>query len=114
MVVERGEIWWSDLPEPVGSGPGLTRPVLIIQSEFFNESSISTVSVAIITTNLDLAEMPGNILLSKQASKLPKDSVVNVTQIYTIDKGLLREYVSSLPSRKINQIDDSLRFALSL
>ena len=59
MVVERGEIWWSELPDPVGSGPGYDRAVLIVQSEFFNLSSINTVVIAIVTTNLDLVDMPG-------------------------------------------------------
>jgi len=114
MVVERGEIWWSELPEPVGSGPGYDRAVLIIQSEFFNESAIKTVIVAIITTNMDLAEMPGNISLTKRVSGLPKISVVNLTQLFTIDKRLLKEYVGSLPAKKIEQVDLSLKFVLSL
>lgn len=70
MVIERGEIWWADLGEPRGSSPGLTRPVLIIQSDFFNRTRINTIVVAIITTTLLLAKMPGNILLTKRASGL--------------------------------------------
>ena len=114
MVVERGEIWWSELPEPVGSGPGYDRAVLIIQSEFYNESSINTVIVAIISTNMELAEMPGNISLTKRVSGLPKESVVNITQLFTIDKRLLKEYVAMLPARKMQQVDSSLKFVLSL
>lgn len=114
MVVERGEIWWSELQEPVGSGPGYDRAVLVIQSEFFNESSINTVVVAIITTNLELAEMPGNVSLTRRVSGLPKESVVNVTQIFTIDKRLLKEHVGTLPARKMTQVDMSLKFVLSL
>lgn len=114
MVVERGEIWWSELHDPVGSGPGYDRAVLIIQSEFFNESSITTVIVAIITTNMDLAEMPGNISLTQRVSGLPKESVVNITQLFTIDKRLLKERVGTLPARKMQQIDTSLKFVLSL
>lgn len=102
------------MPEPVGSGPGFTRPVLIIQSEFFNESSIHTVIVAIITTNLNLVEMPGNVALSKRTSGLSKDSVVNLTQLFTIDRGLLKEFVGTLSSKKLEQVNDSLRFILSL
>jgi mRNA interferase MazF len=114
MVVERGEIWWSELPEPVGSGPGYDRAVLVIQSEFFNESSINTVIVAIITTNLELSDMPGNVTLTKRVSGLPKESVVNITQLFTIDRRLLKEYVGTLPARKMSQVNAGLKFALSL
>ena len=114
MVIERGEIWWSELPEPVGSGPGFDRAVLIIQSEFFNESSMNTVIVATITTNLELAEMPGNIRLTQRISGLPKESVVNITQLFTIDRRLLKEHVGTLASRKMDQVDSGLKFVLSL
>ncbi len=114
MVVERGEIWWSALPEPVGSGPGYDRAVLIIQSEFFNESSIDTVVIVVITTNPGLADMPGNVTLTRRVSGLPKDSIVNVTQLFTIDKRLLKEHVGTLPARKMGQVDRGLKFVLSL
>jgi len=77
----RGEIWWANLSEPVGSEPGYRRPVLIIQDDTFNQSRINTVIVAVITSNVQLAEAPGNVSLPSQASGLPKDSVVNVSQI---------------------------------
>lgn len=114
MVVERGEIWWSELPDPVGSGPGFDRAVLIVQSEVFNESAINTVIVAIITTNIELAKMPGNVLLTRRISGLPKESVVNITQLLTIDKSLLKEHVGTLPARKMEQIDLNLKFVLGL
>jgi len=114
MVVERGEIWWSELPEPTGSRSGFDRAILIIQSEFFNESSIKTVIVAIITTNMELAEMPGNVVLTKRVSGLPKESVVNITQLFTIDMRLLKEHVGTLPARKMLQVDSGLKFVLSL
>ena len=112
--MERGDIWWANLPEPAGSSPGHRRPVLIIQSDAFNRSRINTIVVAVITGNLSLAKAPGNILLSKRSSGLPKDSVVNVSQILTIDKPFLSEHVNSLSKRKMEQIDKGLRLALEL
>lgn len=114
MVINRGEIWWANLPEPTGSAPGFRRPVLIIQSDNFNKTNLKTSIVAIITTNLDLAEMRGNVLLKKAQSDLPKDSVVNLTQLFTIDKRLLHEYIGTIPERKMEQIEKGLRLVLSL
>jgi mRNA interferase MazF len=114
MVIERGEIWWADLPDPVGSNPGFPRPVLIIQSDKFNRSRINTVVIAIISTNLKLAKSEGNVLLTARQSNLPKDSVVNVSQLFTIDKSLLRDFVGALSANKMEQIDKGLRLVLSL
>jgi mRNA interferase MazF len=114
MVIKRGEIWWADLPAPTGSSPGFRRPVLIVQSDSFNKTNLNTSIVALITTNLDLGEMKGNVLLKKNQSDLPKDSVLNVTQIFTIDKRLLIEYVGTVSERKMEQIEKGLRLILSL
>jgi mRNA interferase MazF len=114
MVVERGEIWWVDLGEPRGSSPGFHRPVVIIQSDYFNKTLMNTLVVAIITNNLRLAEMPGNILLSKKSSGLEKESVVNNSQIFTVDKTDLLQFVGTLSERKMEQIDKGLRLVLSL
>jgi len=114
MVISRGEIWWANLPEPIGSEPGYRHPVLIVQAEFLNETRINTVIAVVITTNLNLAEMPGNVFLSERASGLSKESVVNVTQILTIDKRLLLEYVGTVSERKMEQIENGLRLVLSL
>jgi len=114
MVIERGEIWWADLPDPVGSSPGFERPVLIVQSDRFNKSAINTVVIAIISTNLKLTNSEGNVLLTARQSGLPKDSVVNVSQLFTIDESLLREYAGSLSAKKMEQIDKGLRLVLSL
>jgi mRNA interferase MazF len=114
MVINRGEIWWADLPEPTGSSPCYRRPVIIIQSDGFNKTNLNTSIIAAITTNLDMAEMRGNVLLKKHQSGLPKDSVVNITQIFTLDKILLLEYVSTISERKMEQIDKGLRLVLSL
>lgn len=113
--MKRGEIWWAALGgEPVGSAPSFKRPVLVIQSKPFNESRIATVIVAVITTNLALAEAPGNVRLSKSESGLLKPSVVNVSQIITVDKGVLTEKVKSLPGAVVQRVDDGLRLALAL
>lgn len=114
MVINRGEIWWANLPEPTGSGPGFRRPVLIVQSDKFNHSKINTIIILIISTNLKLINSEGNVLLTSKQSGLPKDSVVNVSQLFTIDESILLEYVETLSERKIEQIDSGLRIVLSL
>ncbi|MBL8204163.1 MAG: type II toxin-antitoxin system PemK/MazF family toxin [Blastocatellia bacterium] len=112
--MQHGEIWWADLPTPTVSGPGFRRPVLVVQADSFNQSRIQTVIVAVITKNLNLAEAPGNILLSPRVSHLPVASVVNVSQLIALDKTLLTEYVSTLTSKKIKQIEAGLRLVLGL
>ncbi len=114
MVIERGQIWWADLPEPHGSSPGYEHPLVVNQSDYFNQTKLNTIIGALITSNLDLAEMPGNVLIKKNQTELPKDSVVNVTQIVTVDKSELLEYVGTLSERKMEQIENGLRLVLSL
>jgi mRNA interferase MazF len=114
MVISRGEIWWTDLPEPVASGPGYRRPVLVIQDNQFNSSKIGTIVVAIITTNLNIAVARGNVLIKRGQSGLPKDSVINVSQLFTIDKSLFIEYVETLSDSKMEHVDEGLRLVLSL
>ncbi|AFZ13268.1 transcriptional modulator of MazE/toxin, MazF [Crinalium epipsammum PCC 9333] len=110
----RGEIWWADLPDPIGSEPGYRRPVLIIQDDTFIQSRIRTVIVVVITSNIELANAPGNVLLSSQTSGLPRDSVVNVSQILTVDKSFLTERISSLPVSLQEEVDAGLRTVLYL
>ncbi|SEA98314.1 MULTISPECIES: type II toxin-antitoxin system PemK/MazF family toxin [Thiothrix] len=112
--MKRGEIWWASLEEPRGSEPGYKRPVVIISSDDFNQSRIQTVVVAIVTSNLRLANAPGNISISKRDSGLSKESVINVSQILTLDKVFLTEKVSRLPDKKILALDESLKLSLSL
>jgi mRNA interferase MazF len=114
MVTKRGEIWWAALPEPVGSGPDYKRPVLIIQSDDFNKSKINTIIAAVITSNIRLAAAPGNVLLTPKNSKLPKKSVINVSQIITIDKLFLSEKVHTLSNEIIAQVDEGLKIVLKL
>lgn len=85
----RGEIWWANLPDPVGSEPGYRRPVLVVQDDTFTQSRITTVIVVVITSNIQLAEAPGNVLLPHAVSGLPRDSVANISQVFTVDKTFL-------------------------
>src|SRR5690348_15507575 len=112
--MQRGEIWWADLPEPRRSEPGYRRPVLIVQADSFNRSRIQTVLVAVITTNLDLADAPGNVLLPVRSSGLPHDSVVNVSQLLTLDREFLTSRVGMLPPRLQRSVDNGLRLVLQL
>ena len=112
--IRRGEIWWADLPAPRRSEPGYRRPVLVIQADSFNLSRIQTTIVAVITTNLDLAEAPGNVLLPARMSGLARDSVVNVSQLLTLDCGFLTEQAGALPSRLQRSVDEGLRMVLQL
>jgi mRNA interferase MazF len=109
--VYRGEIWWANLSDPTGSEPGYRRPVLVVQDDTFNQSNINTVIIATITSNLRLADAPGNVLLSSQDSGLPRDSVVNVSQILTIDKSVLTERVSSLANPIQEAVDEGLEIS---
>jgi mRNA interferase MazF len=113
-MVNRGQIWWVDLSEPLGSEPGYTRPVIIVQADVFNRSRISTVMAVVITSNIRLAEAPGNVLLPAERTGLKKDSVANISQIITIDKRALREQVGELNSKTMQLIDEGMRLALAL
>lgn len=110
----RGEIWWADLPDPVGSEPGYRRPVLIIQDDTFTQSRLRTVIVVIITSNLELANAPGNVLLPRDTTSLSRDSVANVSQIFTVDKAFLTECIGSLPVSLQEEVDEGLRTVLHL
>jgi mRNA interferase MazF len=112
--IQRGEIWWADLPEPRGSEPGHRRPVLVVQADSFNRSRIQTAIVAVITTNLDLAEAPGNVLLPARLAGLPRDSIVNVSQLLTLDRRFLTEHVGTLSPRLERSVDEGLRTVLNL
>lgn len=114
MVIKRGSIWWADLGLPAGSEPGYRRPVLVIQSDAFNKSRINTVIVVVITSNLKLAKAPGNVFLKKEESGLEKDSVINVSQVLTINKEILIELVGSLSSRYLKKVEKGIKTVLSL
>ena len=114
MVIKRGQIWWTKIPDSVGSGPSYRRPMVIIQSNEFNRSNISTIIAAVITSNVGLAAAPGNVFLSSKMSGLLKKSVVNVSQLITIDKALCTEKVHTLAGRVMNEIDEGIRLVLKL
>lgn len=96
MVISQGEIWWAELPDPTGSGPGFRRPVAVVQGDALNRSRLATVVCVPLTSNLRWADAPGNVALSARATRLPKDSVANVSQIVAIDRALLTERVGKL------------------
>ncbi len=110
----RGEIWWVDLGIPFGSEPGFKRPVLIIQADSFNDSNIHTVIVVPLTTNLNLSEAPGNVVLSKKETSLSKDSVANVSQIVTLDRERFGKKISNLKAKKLEKLEEGIRLVLSL
>lgn len=110
----RGELWWVDLGMPYGSEPGYRRPVLIIQNDYFNNSKINSTIIIPLTTNIFYAEAPGNIFLSKDESKLSKDSVIVISQIKVIDKSRLIERISKLNRIIINEVENNLLFVLGI
>ncbi len=112
--MERGDIWWANLPAPAGSGPGHRRPLLIVQADAFNRSAISTVVCAVITSNIHLAGAPGNLRISTRESGLPKPSVVNVSQLVTLDRSFLTERVQTLSAQTMARIDEGLRLVIGI
>lgn len=101
VKMQRGQIWWADFGIPSGSGPGYKRPVIVIQDDHFNQSRITTVIVAALTSNTDYAKIPGNVFISAKESGLPKDSVINVSQIATMDKADLEECAGRIPASRM-------------
>jgi mRNA interferase MazF len=104
VVISQGDVWWADLAEPAGSARGFRRPVVVVQSDALNRSRIATVVCVPLTSNLKWAAAPGNVVLSAATTRLPKDSVANVSQIVTVDKELLTERVGKLPQAKLGLI----------
>ena len=110
----RGELWWVDLGMPYGSEPAYRRPVLIIQNDFFNYSKMNTTIVIPLTSNELYAEAPGNILLNKEDSKLPKDSVIVISQIRVIDKQRLIERITKVNNSIMDEVVNNLLFVLGV
>lgn len=109
MVIEQGDVFWIDLGDPTGSAPGYRHPHVVVQNNVFNRSRINTVVVCVITSNLKRAESPGNVPLGQGEANLPKPSVVNVSQLYTVDKADLVEKIGSLSPERVGQIVDGVR-----
>ena len=112
--MKRGEVWWAGLPEPEASEPGFRRPVVVLQSDEFNRSRISTVVAAAITSNIRLAAAPGNVLLAKRSVNLGRESVVNVSHIVTLDKSSLTERIGRVSPTKLREVEEGLRLVLAL
>lgn len=111
-MVARGEVWWTDFGDPVGSSPGYRRPAVVISSDRFNRSRIKTVIVAAITSNTRVSREPGNVPLPDDL--LPKPSVVNVTALFTVDRDQLVDHVADLAAFESRSLDDGLRLVLSI
>ena len=114
MVIKRGDIYWADLGPPTGSRPARRRPVLIVQSEPYNVSRLATVLAVVITSNTALAAMPGNVFLPAKVTGLPRDSVVNVTALITLNKTDLTGRVGDVPPSLMASVDGGLRRVLDL
>jgi mRNA interferase MazF len=114
LVIARGDVRWASLGEPAGSGPGYRRPVVVVSADSFNASTINTVIVVAISSDLALEQAPGNVFLPVGRSALSKDSVANVSQILTIDRRQLGDTVGSLDVETMNQIESGLRRVLQL
>lgn len=104
MVINQGDVFWIDLGEPLGSEPGYRHPHVVIQNNVFNRSRINTVVVCALTVNLKRAAAPGNVLLELGEANLPKPSVVNVSQIFTVDKIQLGEKIGTLSAKRVREI----------
>lgn len=112
--MQRGEIWWAELPDPTGATSGYRRPVVIVQADAFTQSRIATVIVVAVTSNLRLATAPGNVFLAARESGLPKDSVINVSQILTLDKTVLDTQVGHLAASTLIEVERGIRLVLEL
>lgn len=109
MVIKQGEIYWMELSKPRGSEPGYRHPHIVIQNNVFNISKIKTVVVCVLTSNLKRAKAPGNVLLEKGEANLRKRSVVNISQIYTVNKNDLVEKIGQVSEKRLLQILDGIK-----
>jgi len=112
MVIAQGDVFWLDTGAPRGSGPGFRRPHVVVQNDVFNASRIQTAVLCAVTSNLTRAKAPGNLLLRKGEANLPRPSVVNVSQVVTVDKSVLKEKIGTLPRQRISEIVAGLRLVL--
>jgi mRNA interferase MazF len=113
-VVARGEVWWADLGPKQGSAPAWRRPVLVVSADAFNRSRIKTVTVVVITSNLRLGAAPGNVALAASSAGLDRDSVINVSQVVTLNKSDLSKRLGNVDGLKLEQVEAGLRLALGL
>ena len=113
MVIKQGDIFWVDLGKPSGSEPGYRHPHMVIQNNVFNRSRINTVVVCSLTSNLQRAHSPGNVMLNKGEANLTKQSVINITQIFTVDKKDLVEKIGSISSERMTQVLEGIELLIS-
>ncbi len=111
-MIAQGEVWWADLDAPIGSGPGFRRPVVVVQSDAFNRSRISTVMCVAVTSRLKWVDAPGNVLLEAKATGLDRNSVANVSQVVTVDESTLTDRVGRLSQAKLQLIIDGIELVL--
>ena len=109
MVIKQGEIYWIDLVEPRGSEPAYRYPYIVVQNNLFNVSKLNTVVVCSLTSNLKRASAPGNVLLPKGEANLQKKSVVNISQIHTINKSDLGEKIGKVSEKKFQEVPDGIK-----
>lgn len=112
MVISQGDVWWADLPEPAGSGPGFRRPVVVVQGDTFNLSALQTAVCVALTSNIRWAEAPGNVLLTARTTGLPRASVANVSQVVTLDRTFLTERVGRLSRPKLELLLNGIEIML--
>jgi mRNA interferase MazF len=112
MDIKQGDIYWIDFGTPKGSEPGFRHPHIVIQNNVFNASKIRTVVVCALTSNLKWAKSPGNILIKKGEGNIPKDSVVNISQIETVDKSFLTEKIGTLSRSRIKKIIEGIHLLM--
>jgi len=112
MVIAQGDVFWLDTGPPRGSGPGFRRPHVVVQNDIFNASRIQTTVLCAVTSNLTRAKAPGNLLLRKGEANLPRPSVVNVSQVVTVDKSILREKIGTLSRQRVREIVAGLSLVL--
>ena len=112
MVIHQGDVYWVELGEPVGSAPGYRHPHVVVQNNLFNQSGIGTVVVCALTSNLKRAKAPGNVLLRKGEANLPRQSVVNISQVFTVDRTQLGERIGMLSPQRVSEILAGIRLLL--
>jgi mRNA interferase MazF len=112
LIIRQGDVYWVDLGDPKGSGPGYRHPHVVVQNNIFNESKIGSVVVCVLTSNLKRAAAPGNVVLKKGEANLPKESVVNISQLITVDKSDLVEKIGTLSGSRINKIIEGIRLLI--
>jgi mRNA interferase MazF len=112
MVIHQGDLYWVDLGVPPGSEPRYRHPHVVVQNNLFNHSKIRTVLVCPLTSNLKLADAPGNVPLAKDEGNLTKQSVVNVSQVFAVDKSRLNDYIGTISPKRLRQVLEGIKLVI--